>query len=157
MLAPILAAGTPKPEFIGFNTWYSASRIAPLALAEGVQAALSFSTNFSDPLAEMLFSNFYRYWRVGGWDVLASFIEAWKSLSTHSGKLTGTGVVLWSRSSLVTQAAAPPVAGRRRPLAGRARQEAREQSRKDLARQPSGSDTRTSPRNSRCMTSFRST
>jgi len=118
-LGAALAAGRSPPLFVGFNTWYSASRVAPLALAAGVQAALSFSTDFSDPLAEMLFANFYRYWRLGNWNLLAGFLEAFKSLSAHSSKLRGTGVVLWSRQSLV--APVPTVATAQGRRAGKAR------------------------------------
>jgi hypothetical protein len=100
--------------FIGFNTWYSASRVAPLALAAGVQAAIGFSTDFSDPLAESLFSNFYRYWHIDGGNMLASFLEAWKSLPARSAKLKGTGVVLWSRTSLVQKLAPKPARPRAR-------------------------------------------
>ncbi len=118
-LGAALAAGRSPPLLVGFNSWYSASRVAPLALAAGVQAALSFSTDFSDPLAEMLFANFYRYWRLGNWNLLAGFLEAFKSLSAHSSKLRGTGVVLWSRQSLVTPV--PIVATVQGRRAGKAR------------------------------------
>ena len=118
-VATAICAGITRPRLVGYNVWYSASRIAALSVAKGADAAMGFQTIFDDSLAELFFASLYQKWRLEGWaDLLGAFRFAWNELRSQSKSLTGTGVVLWSSRSLLRPAAP---AARPRAAAARAR------------------------------------
>ncbi|MCA8962408.1 MAG: CHAT domain-containing protein [Planctomycetes bacterium] len=103
-LAKALAPTRRPPELVFFNTYNSASRLAPLAVAEGVGAAIGFQSEIDDSLAELFASTFFRAWRLSDRDALHAFDVAWEWLREQRG-LHGSGVVLWSEKSLVAEGA----------------------------------------------------
>lgn len=111
-LAPLLTHGSPKPLLVVTTSCFSASRIAALAVAEGARHAIGFFDTLTDADAMLFFGLFYRAW-VRDWNTLQAFTEARETWATQS-PAQSTGVVLWSRSSLLepdkdAKAAAPAV------------------------------------------------
>lgn len=100
-LARILNSGKSKPALVACNLYNSASRICALSVAEGAAAAIGFQDEFDDNLAELFFCNFYQAWNGSRWNTLAAFQAACQTLREQSVNLRGTGVVLWSRESLL--------------------------------------------------------
>ena len=102
-----LTAGSKRaPRLVAFNFYNTAARLAAMAVAEGAGAAIGFQDQVDDVVAEMFFARFYRAWRLSqDWDVLEAFRTAVCSLAQERSVLTGTGVVLWSRSSLILKPA----------------------------------------------------
>ena len=99
-LARILNAGRDQtPRLVVFNTYYSAGRLAALAVAEGAGAALGYQDEIDDPLAELFLADFYRGWRMSD-DVWSAFDVAWRSLRRQPKRLRGSGVVLWTEISM---------------------------------------------------------
>ncbi len=99
----LLAPGgrsAPSPELVTFNLWNSASRVAALSVAAGVGAAIGVQDDLDDRLAEFFFAVFYEKWNGPG-DTLEAFRRAWSALASQPDELRGTGIVLWSASSLV--------------------------------------------------------
>lgn len=100
-LSKYLTAGEKKPAFVGFNTWDSGSRLAPLAISEGVGTALAFQTTFDDAVAEVFYVNFYRACEESNWDYLEAFLIAWKAVAGYRHRIRGSAITLWSATSLV--------------------------------------------------------
>ena len=116
-------SGSSKPLFVGFNCWYSGSLLAPTCVAQGASASIGFQNSFDDMAAQKFYANFYRAWlstkpennenpdsKYGSkssdgayQDTLCAFLEAWESLMPEKEKIKGTGVILWSRHSLVSK------------------------------------------------------
>lgn len=107
-------AGATPPVLVGCNLYNSAGRICALTVADGAGAALGFQDEFDDSLAEIFFANFYAAWRTSGWDLLAAFRAAGQSLREQQANLHGTGVVLWSRQSLLERSLITTARRRRR-------------------------------------------
>ncbi|HZI49226.1 MAG TPA: hypothetical protein VFD75_15635, partial [Pyrinomonadaceae bacterium] len=102
-LAKILNVARRKPALVSFNIFFSAARIAAATVAAGTGAAIGFQDEFEDALSELFFTNFYEAWRRFNWDTLEAFNFACDALKKQSATLTGTGVVLWSERSLISQ------------------------------------------------------
>ncbi len=100
--------GKHKPQLVSCSLCNSASRIAPLIVAQGARAAVAFQDTFDDALVESFFAAFYRRYRASKWDLRDAFVSAWELLRQQPKGLEGTGVVLWSEAPLtgVTQGAA---------------------------------------------------
>jgi hypothetical protein len=102
LLAPALCAGASKPAFVGLNFVYSGADIAPAMVLNGAYGALGFHNDFDDIAAEVFYFNFYLAWRLSHWNLLDAFRLAWYQSSTRDNEcLRGTGIVLWSRESLL--------------------------------------------------------
>ena len=101
-VAPVACSGRSKPLFVGLNFVNSGSRFAPHLVLHGAGAALGFLNGFDDILAETFFANLYLAWRLSRWNLLDAFRLAWSEMSSPDPvQLWGTGVVLWSRESLL--------------------------------------------------------
>jgi hypothetical protein len=94
----------PKPVLVSFNFYNSGARLAPMALAYGVGAAIGFQDEIDNAAAELFFANFYWSWRQAKWDLLSAFRVALNELRQQANNLTGAGVVLWSAQSLLQSA-----------------------------------------------------
>lgn len=99
-LAPLLTAGTPKPLLVAVSSCFSASRVCALAVAGGARYAIGFFDSLTDADAMLFFGSFYREWPQH-WDVLRAFIAARAAWEGGQGVPLSTGVVLWSRDSLL--------------------------------------------------------
>ena len=100
-LARALTVGEPKPALVSFNLYNSSARSAAFAVAEGASAALGFQDVIDDRVAEILFANFYWNWHQSGWHTLDAFKKTLSSLEPYADTVRGTGIVLWSSTSLV--------------------------------------------------------
>ena len=98
----------PGPRLITFNFYNSAARIAALAVARGAGAAIGFQDEIDDALAELFFANFYECWRANKWQLLGAFEQVWTTMSSATGKIRGSGIVLWSAQSLIGEPKAAP-------------------------------------------------
>jgi hypothetical protein len=106
-VARALTAGkTRKPALVAFNLYNSAARLAALTVAEGADVAIGFQDKFDDLAAERFLGQLYRAWQVSGGDPLVSFAVGWSALRDSPDDLPGSGIVLWSASSLMNLAAA---------------------------------------------------
>ena len=94
-------AGENTPQMVYFNVYHSASRLAAMAVANGALYSVGFQDTIDDTLAETLMRVLYRNWALSEWRVLPGFLEVIRNLRQVPRKLTGTGVVLWSRHSLL--------------------------------------------------------
>jgi hypothetical protein len=99
-LAPLLTAGTPKPLLVAVSSCFSASRVCALAVAGGARYAIGFFDSLTDADAMLFFGSFYREWPQH-WDVLRAFDAARAAWAGGQGVPLSTGVVLWSRDSLL--------------------------------------------------------
>lgn len=93
--------GAWHPVLVSVNVYNSAARVAAMAVAAGAGAAIGFQDEIDNVAAEEFFTRFYRTWHTSNWDLLRSFDAALDLLSGGGNRKTGTGVVLWSASSLV--------------------------------------------------------
>ncbi len=102
-LARMLVGGGPPPLLVAFNLFHSGARLASLAVAEGAGAAIGFQDEIDDTAAEHFFESFYRQWRSEGWtpDLIGPFLAAAKAVRETGKAAIGTGMVLWSRTSLL--------------------------------------------------------
>ncbi|MDY0110033.1 MAG: hypothetical protein RBT60_08875 [Candidatus Krumholzibacteria bacterium] len=99
--ARLLAAAETKPRLVTCNIYHSGARLGALLVAEGAEAAIGFQDSFDDASAELFFANFYRTWRESKHNILLAFQVAWQNLSGQGHLHRGTGVVLWSATSLL--------------------------------------------------------
>lgn len=100
-------SGHLQPRLITFSFRDTGPRLAARVVAEGAHAAIGFQDQVTSQVSESFYCLFYKHWRENGWDLLAAFATARRQLSS---KLSGTGIVLWSRHSLIEnqgQKAAP--------------------------------------------------
>ncbi|MGE3509523.1 MAG: hypothetical protein AB7N65_11630 [Vicinamibacterales bacterium] len=99
-LAELLVPESHHPELVTLNLYYSGARIARSLVARGAGAALGFLDEVDDEVAEYFFQAFYREWVSHPRHGLAgAFERTWRHLRPHSGKLHGTGIVLWTSTS----------------------------------------------------------
>ena len=91
------------PQLVAFNLWHSAARLAPLAVAHGAGAAMGFENTFDDNVAERFFAQFYRHYNQSHWNLPLAFIEAFKAISPLAELNRGTGIVLWTRDTLLVR------------------------------------------------------
>jgi hypothetical protein len=104
-----------RPRLSAFNFYFSGPRIAAMVVAGGSGAAIGFQDEFDDRLTELFFSNFYPGWRLSEWNLLSAFRHGCDRLRAVKDGLVGTGVLLWSRESLVAplrEASSTPSKGR---------------------------------------------
>ena len=101
-LGQVLNPDLPGGALVCCNFYHSAARVAAMAVASVAAAAIGFQDTVEDPLAERFFASFYQHWRRLGWDLVGAFREAWERIGT--GDRQGSGVVLWTRHSLVGKA-----------------------------------------------------
>lgn len=100
-LSTLLCAGTRKPELVGFHVWDSGSRLAPLVVAEGANAAVGFEHTSDDAVAEQFFVHFYRACIANDLNYLTAFLVAWTALAPYAESVRGSSIILWSARSLV--------------------------------------------------------
>jgi len=101
--------------FVSCNFYYSASRVAPMIVANGARAAFGFLDEVDNALAERYFATFYQQWKLNDWDLLAGFEKAWKKMAAADPR--GMGLVLWSCESLLkTPSEESKRAERRKPI-----------------------------------------
>ena len=101
-VAEILNVGKDKPALVSFNVWDSGARLAPLAVAQGANAAIGFEHTIDDSIAELFFSTFYRVWSETKYNLLAAFREAMNAIKSYGDRMRGSSIVLCSATSLVT-------------------------------------------------------
>jgi hypothetical protein len=98
-LGKALNPGDGSNAVLTCNFYHSAARVAPMAVACGCAAAVGFQDVVDDAVAERFFASFFQRWRALDWDLLTAFEQAWQCVGGADG--TDTGVVLWSRESLL--------------------------------------------------------
>lgn len=101
VVADSLTAADSKPEVVSFNMYNSSARLAAFSVGRGAAAAIGFQDFVDDRLAEIFFANFYLNWRQCQWRVLDAYQETMSGLREYKNKLQGTGIVLWTRESLL--------------------------------------------------------
>jgi hypothetical protein len=92
-----------RPRLVSMNFGNSAARLASLAVAAGAEAAIGFQDSFDDALAELFFSVLYSHLSRANWDLGLAFRVAWERVRAEQTHRQGTGVVLWTRRSLIAQ------------------------------------------------------
>lgn len=100
-IADLLTQGSPKPIFVGFNSFDSGVRLAPMTLKRGVAAAVGMQHTYSSSIAELFFLHFYRAAVESQWNLLIAFTSAMETLSSDRLRLRGSGMNLWSAESLI--------------------------------------------------------
>ncbi len=101
-LARILTAGRArKPALVALNLYRSSAETAALTVAAGADVALGFQDTFEDLAAELFFGEYYRAWQASRGDPLVSFCVAWRALERFRGRISGSGLVIWTARSLV--------------------------------------------------------
>ena len=88
------------------NIGNSAARLASLTVAHGAEAAIGFQDSFDDALSETLFfSVLYSNLSLSpaNWELGLAFRVAWERVRAEPTHRQGTGVVLWSRTSLIAK------------------------------------------------------
>jgi len=103
--ARLLTAARVKPQLVTCNLYHSGGRLAALLVAEGAGAAIGFQDTFDDASAELFFATFYRSRHEARGDILLAFQIAWLGLRDTARPRRGTGIVLWSASSLLAKRA----------------------------------------------------
>jgi hypothetical protein len=101
-MAEIVNSGAKKPLLVAISSCFGAPRVGALATALGAQHAIGFLDMTTDAEAMLFFSVFYRIWS-RDWNILDAFRQArreWMGLQTDQ-PTQRSGVVLWSRKSLV--------------------------------------------------------
>lgn len=99
-MAPLLTAGKRPPVLVAASSCFSASRLCALAVADGARYAIGFFDTLTDADALLFFGQFYREWSQD-WDVLRAFDSARAAWLAQQSNAQNSGVVLWSRHSLL--------------------------------------------------------
>ena len=95
---------TPKdyaPKLVAFNLWNSGARMAPLAIARGVGAAIGFENTFDDNIAERFFSQLYAQYSASTWSLGKGFVDAVMATSPLRRRTRGSSIILWTHESLL--------------------------------------------------------
>jgi hypothetical protein len=94
-----------RPRLVSMNIGNSAARLASLTVAQGAEAAIGFQDSFDDALSELFFSVLYSNLSrsPATWDLGLAFRVAWERVRAEPTHRQGTGVVLWSRTSLIAK------------------------------------------------------
>ncbi|HVN18391.1 MAG TPA: hypothetical protein VMU05_06445 [Dongiaceae bacterium] len=100
-VATAVTSGNPKPMLVSYNFYNSAWPLASMTVDKGAAVAIGFQDEIDDALAEIFFARFYESWERSGWNLISACRESLKSLQEYSAKLRGTGIVLWSATSLL--------------------------------------------------------
>lgn len=90
--------GIRAPWLVSLPFNHSGPRFAALAVAHGASAAIGFQDVADESVRVNFFGAFYEHCRAGGWDLLDAFRN---SIKDTGPLLRGTGIILWSRSSLL--------------------------------------------------------
>ncbi|MFK7960150.1 MAG: hypothetical protein AB8G96_06455 [Phycisphaerales bacterium] len=93
--------GAPAPSLAVFTMPRSAARTAALTVAEGASLALGVQDSLPRDFIERFVAEFYAAWRESGHDARLAFELAWAASRDVGGNLTGSGLVLWSGTSLL--------------------------------------------------------
>lgn len=96
------AVAASRPKLVTLNMYNSAIG-AGHAVKGGAEAGIGFQDEIDDALAEHFCASLYSNWKRLSWDLAAAYQEAWRSIA-HEPALRGSGIVLWSRNSLLMQA-----------------------------------------------------
>ncbi|MCX6854722.1 MAG: hypothetical protein NTV80_07430 [Verrucomicrobia bacterium] len=86
------------PTLVSLSFCSTGPRLAALAVAHGAHGAIGFQDLVANELCESFFCIFYTEYSSNGWDLADAFR---KTITAISDKLRGTGVILWSRHSLL--------------------------------------------------------
>jgi hypothetical protein len=89
------------PQLVCFNLWHSGTRVAQKAVDYGANAAIGFENTFDDAVAETFFTHFYQGYAQSGGDLCLSFCDALTAIDPLIRRVRGSGVILWSRYSLL--------------------------------------------------------
>jgi hypothetical protein len=100
-LAEVLQEREYHPNLIAFNGWNSGSRLAPMMVAAGSEASLGFESLLDDSMADLFFAHFYSRWREDEWNYGTAFCHALNSVKPYREQVRGSGIILWTRSSLL--------------------------------------------------------
>jgi len=92
-----------RPRLVCMNIGNSAARLASITVAHGADAAIGIQDSFDDALSELFFSVLYSHLSDANWDLGLAFRVAWERVREEPTHRQGTGVVLWSRSSLIAK------------------------------------------------------
>ena len=103
-VADAVTAGIIKPVLVSYNFYNSAWPLASKTVDKGAAVAIGFQDEIDDAIAEIFFARFYESWERSGWNLVSAYRESLKSLQEYSAKLRGTGIVLWSSTSLLDYA-----------------------------------------------------
>lgn len=104
-IANALNAAKKSPALVTFDIYNSAAELAALSVAEGAGLAIGIQDRINDALAELFFTTFLRTWQ-GPATTIATFDAALDKLRNHRSRLRGSGMTLWSATSLIEQAPA---------------------------------------------------
>jgi hypothetical protein len=99
------SAITPEsyaPKLLALNLWNSGARMAPLAIARGVGAAIGFENTFDDNVAERFFAQLYAQYSASTWSLGKAFVDAFMATSPLRRRTRGSSIILWTRTSLLT-------------------------------------------------------
>ncbi len=102
-LAEVLQDREYHPNLIAFNGWNSGSRLAPMMVAAGSEASLGFESSLDDSMADLFFAQFYSRWREDDWNYGTAFCHALNSVKPYNEQVRGSGIILWTRSSLLDE------------------------------------------------------
>jgi hypothetical protein len=88
-----------RPFLVFINTFFSASRMAALAVAHGAGNAIGFQDTIDDALAEAFVGSLYGEWVERPADLRRAFQVAVQHLRRNADAPRGSGVVLWTARS----------------------------------------------------------
>lgn len=90
-----------RPKLVSFGFNHTGPRLAALTVAHGAHAALGFQDTSDESIRVNFFHQFYRHYASSNGDLLTAFRLSQRALAPN---LQGTGIVLWSRYSLLQNA-----------------------------------------------------
>lgn len=93
------------PWLVSLPFNHSGPRFAALAVAHGASAAIGFQDVADESVRVNFFGKFYEHCQAGGWDLLNAFRN---SIRDTGSLLRGTGIILWSRRSLLLKQSETP-------------------------------------------------
>jgi hypothetical protein len=108
-LALAANAGSEPPILVAISACFSAPRVAALMVASGVQHAVGFQDSVTDAESLLFFNVLYRTWSQTR-SIRAAFEAARARLMQQVSTPGGSGVVLWSRESLLVPPTVVPAA-----------------------------------------------
>ena len=94
--------GSPAPDIVTLNAYYSGARTARDCVRHGARAAIGFMDEVDDEGAENLYQTFYWQWRAldsSASKIPSAFGRTWYELRKQGANLFGTGIVLWLAQS----------------------------------------------------------
>lgn len=109
-LAKAITSGRRAPRLVVYNIHQSAARTAALTVAEGAEIAIGFQDVFDDLAAEIFFGGFYHAWAATNGDLLVAVQGGWEALHDFPKPLAGTGIAVWTGTSLCGDRSVAPTA-----------------------------------------------